>query len=231
MARAGPRQKKGASRDWRWFLAEYAVVFAGVLTALAAEQLASTLNQRSEVREARRALDTELGWNLTALQLRHRQSPCVERRLDELDRWVESWSGGGRPLTLTRAAGNPVSISFRTSVWRAASDVVGHMPFEEKVTYAQIYDDLENSQVIGEREVARWQSVAEVQLGGAATPERKGRIKADTAALRRLNAASEANYGVYTEPLKKLGIKPAPNPANDEVESYLKTFCSPILEG
>lgn len=230
MARAGSRQRKDAPRTWRWFLAEYAVVFAGVLTALGAEQLASTLNKRSEVREARRALDAELAWNLAALRLRSQQAPCIERRLDELDRWADSGRPGGPPLTLARPVAGPVYLSFRTAVWRATFDVVANMPLEEKLTYAQVYDDLENTQAILDRESPRWQSLVELQWAGASTPERHGRIKGDIQVLRRMNAATKANYDVYLAPLQKLGVKPAPIPESVDIEAYAKAFCTPILK-
>ena len=231
MARAASRRKKAGPRDWRWFLAEYAVVFAGVLTALGAEQLASTLNQRSQVREARRALDAELAWNLTALRLRNQQAPCVDRRLDELDRWADRGRAGGRALTLARPVAGPLYLSFRTAVWRATSDVAANMPLEEKLTYAQVYDDLDNSQAILDRETARWQSLAELQWADAATPERAARIKADVEILRRMNVATKANSGVYLAPFEKLGVKPAPIPQVAGMESYLKAFCAPLLDG
>lgn len=231
MARAAARQTKDSPRGWRWFLAEYAVVFAGVLTALGAEQFASTLHQRKEVSEARRALNAELGWNLTALQLRNRQSPCVDHRLDELDRWAESGRAGGRSLRLASPLGGPLYLSFRTAVWRATSDVVAEMPLEEKLTYAQVYDNLENSETIRQRETARWQSLTELQWMGPGTPERWGRIKGDVQSLRRLNASTKANAEVYLAPFQALGVEPAPMPGAASMEAYLQAFCSPILEG
>lgn len=230
MARAGRRPTKDASRDWRWFLAEYAVVFVGVLTALGAQQFASALDRRSEVREARRALDAELAWNLTALRVRNEQAPCVDRRLDELERWAEGGRAGGRPLAPARPVGGPVYLSFRTAVWRATSDVVANMPLEEKLTYARVYDDLENSEVIRDRESGRWQSLAALQWAVAATPELQGRFKADVQDLRSLNGLTRTNYELYLAPLRKLGVKPAPIPASVDMEAYVRAFCSPLVE-
>ena len=229
MARAG-RPRRDASRGWRWFLAEYAIVFVGVLTALGAQQFASAVDRRSEVREARRALDAELAWNLTALRVRNEQAPCVDRRLDELERWAEAGRAGAPPLALARPVGGPVYLSFRTAVWRATSDVVANMPLQEKLTYAQVYDDLENSQAILDRETARWQSLAELQWAVAAAPELQGRFKGDVEVLRRLNAATKTNYAVYLAPLRKLGIKPAPVPSSVDMEAYVRAFCSPIVQ-
>lgn len=229
MGRTGSRLAREA-RDWRWFVAEYAVVFAGVLTALGAEQLASELNRRQEVREARRALDDELGWNLDALQLRHRQIACIDRHINELDRWAESGRSGEPVLELTRPVAGPAALSFRTAVWRATSDVLANMPLEEKLTYAQVYDNLENSETIRQRETARWQSLGELQWAGPSTPERWGRIKGDLQALSRLNASTKANVDVYLAPFQKLGIRPGPLPEGVDVEPYIKVFCSPMLK-
>lgn len=230
MGRTGSRAAREA-RDWRWFVAEYAVVFAGVLTALGAEQLVSELHRRQEVREARRALDDELGWNLEALQLRHRQAACIDQHLNEIDRWAESGRSGAPALKLARPVTGPAALSFRTAVWRATGDVVANMPLEEKLTYAEIYDNLENSETIRQRETARWQSLGELQWTGPNTPERWGRIKGDLQALSRLNATTKANADVYLAPFQKLGIRPGALPQGVDVEAHIKAFCVPLLKG
>lgn len=205
------------------------MVFAGVLTALGAEQLASDLNRRQEVREARRALDEELGWNLAALQLRDRQSACIDRHINELDRWAEGARSGEPIVKLARPVVGPAALSFRTAVWRATGDVVANMPLEQKLTYAQIYDNLENSETLRQRETARWESLGELQWTGASTPDRWGRIKGELQALGRLNASNKANSAVYLAPFLKLGVRPS-LPAGVDIEPYIKAFCSPMLK-
>lgn len=230
MARAASRQSKEAPRDWRWFLAEYAVVFAGVLTALGAEQLASNLNQRSEIREARRALGAELAWNRMAFELQNEQVPCASRRLDELEQWADRSAAGARPA-LAGAIGQPLAISYRSSIWRAVADIVAEMPLQQRLAYAEIYDNLENAQRIQAAEREAWRDMAQFRVGGVLTPERRGRLEADIESARGASKAVAANEPIYRAPFDRLGIKASPRPQSDLIGVAQRAFCTPILRG
>ena len=72
---------------WHGFVTELAIVVLGILIALTAQQAVDAWHWRGEVSEFRLAMDDELGYNLGAYEERLSQSPCINRRFDQLDRW------------------------------------------------------------------------------------------------------------------------------------------------
>jgi len=88
---------------------ELAVVTLGVLIALAAQQLAEALNDRSTAAETRAQVTDELNSNLMSMVLRQSAEPCIERRLAELRAIVTQWQTTG---------------SFETPKWVSQSPVI-----------------------------------------------------------------------------------------------------------
>lgn len=128
-------------QGWRHFAGEVGIIVIGVLIALGAEQAAESLHWKGQVKDARIALDAELAHSVGAYEHRRQQSPCVERRLDELDQWVRQWSRGRR-----EALGGPIGriAGFNTwkGVWEVtqSGQVASHIPLKDRLAYARIYD-------------------------------------------------------------------------------------------
>jgi hypothetical protein len=215
---------------WREFAKEIGTIVIGVLIALFAEQSVEILHQRHEIREARGALDKELAWNLMAFDVQNEQVPCSNRRLDELERWVRTSAAGARPA-LGGPIGQPLGISYRSSIWRAVANIVAEMPLQQRLAYAEIYDDLENAQRNREAERAAWRDMAQFRRGGVSTPERRGRLEADIEAARAANTAISADQAIYRAPFARLGIKAGPRPQNALISAAQRAFCTPILAG
>src|SRR3954454_19287938 len=78
---------------WRAFAGEGGIIVIGVLIALGAEQGVEDIHSREEVKETRTALDAELAHNLAAFQGRLKIEPCVQARLDELERILDREPG------------------------------------------------------------------------------------------------------------------------------------------
>src|ERR1700752_2010979 len=78
--------------SWREFLKEYIIVVLGVITALAAEQVAEWVHWRNEVASARQAIASEMAGNVQSAIARLEVDNCVERRLDELSQILDSAS-------------------------------------------------------------------------------------------------------------------------------------------
>src|SRR5215469_10673094 len=96
-------------RGLRGFLKEYAIIFVGVLTALAAEQSVGWLHERAEVAEAREALKREIaanaGYARFSIEMEHCQAALLDRDL--------AWANGGpHPPVVFRSLGRP-----RTNTW------------------------------------------------------------------------------------------------------------------
>ena len=141
---------------WPGFFTELAIVVLGILIALGAQQAVDGWRWRGDVREFRAAVDNELGFNLGAYVDRMKQSACINRRLDQLDRWHKGLAAGAS-LPLTSRIGRPTTTSLRTSVWHSRTpDVTAHLGLEQRLAYAALYDMFANYQVISDREKQLW---------------------------------------------------------------------------
>ena len=131
---------------WRKFLGEVWIVILGVFIALAAEQWVQDRQWQQQVKQFRDALRREIASNMGTYEFRRAQDRCVDFRIAELERWLEGHLDG-RPVVLTGTIGIPASLSLRTSVWESrTSDLETHMPLEERLTYAKLYDEAANNE-------------------------------------------------------------------------------------
>src|SRR3954452_17326530 len=80
---------------WNAVAWELAIVTLGVLIALAAQQLVSTITDRSTAAQTRAEVTDELNSDLMSLALRQSIEPCVDRRLSELRTIVTQWEKTG----------------------------------------------------------------------------------------------------------------------------------------
>ena len=114
----------GARHAWRRrrsFMAEYVVVVAGVLTALAAEQVVQRLHWQWLVRDAERAIRKDLSLTADIASERVAIGRCLDARLTLLRRRVE-----GAPEALStplpaHADGFPMAYAYRapSRAWNA----------------------------------------------------------------------------------------------------------------
>jgi hypothetical protein len=94
---------------WNAVAWELAIVTLGVLIALAAQQIAEALHDRSVAAETRADVTDELNSNLMSLALRQSTEPCIDRRLSELRAIMGQWEKSG---------------SFETPKWVSQSPVI-----------------------------------------------------------------------------------------------------------
>ena len=132
---------------WHAVAWELLIVTLGVLIALGAQQIVEAINWRREVAGFRVSVREEIGVDLGTYPDRSKQKLCIKARLDELQRWLDSWRAG-RPLSLTGRIGVPASRAIRTSVWESRDPgTFAQMPREEKEEYAFLYDEFANNEV------------------------------------------------------------------------------------
>ena len=124
----------------REFLKEYLIIVVGVLTALAAEQAVEWLHWQAEVAHTRAALRQELSLALGDIARRIELAPCVTRRSDELQTWLDESRRGG-PLRPSAPIGRVASNGAISEVWESvkASPVSGHLPEAERLQFARLY--------------------------------------------------------------------------------------------
>jgi hypothetical protein len=211
---------------WREFAGEVGIIVVGVLIALGAEQVVEAAHWRREVRTFRESVDREIGIDLGTDEYRMSENGCVERRLDELQAWLQSWREG-RPVKLTGPIGIPASLSPNTSVWGSRSaEIVSHMPPRITFAYADLYDEFSNNDVHRLDERSAWLELADfdgatqldhrdlMRLQGLIT---RARLRDQRITLNALN---------YYKKAARMGIKPRKDPTWAAPETAI---CRPIL--
>lgn len=212
---------------WRAFAGEVGVIVLGVLIALGAQQTAESIKQRSELRELRAAVDDEIAYNLGTYQARMDQDACLNARLDELARWLQSWRDG-KPMKFVGTIGAPRSAQPHTNVWASRDPaIVSHMPLGTKVAYGSMYDAFANNEVQRLDERMTWFEIAE--FDGARNLDDHSMMRLQGLIMRahwRADSLTNNARGMIAA-AEQMGIKPRPRPYT-RVE--MARLCAPILK-
>ena len=214
---------------WRAFAGEVGVIVLGVLIALGAQQVAEWLHWRSEVADARRALDREVKYNLGAVAKRQQEGACIDRRLVEIRSLLART--GSRESSLARnPLGQPQLWRPRTNVWQTAmsSQVAGHMPLAVRLSYAELYDGFQWYAQKAADETDAWSVLAELDDPGGLGPldlaaVRQARSRAQVAADK-----IDANLPRITALGASFGIKPETVPETPLTADAIKELCRPL---
>ncbi len=201
-------------RERRQFLTEIAIVVIGVLMALGAEQIVQWLNWQSEVKETRAALDKEIAYNIISRKLRHDQAGCIDRRLNDLQRWHDSWIAG-KPLKPTAEISTIASRTILFDAWNVAQNgqVATHIPLEDRIRYASLYGFFRSFEDTKTAENLEWAALQKFE--GAATLSARDLmdLKGLIINLRRANEARVRNWPLFVNtmsefhiPIKELGL-------------------------
>ena len=104
---------------WAAVAWELAIVTLGVLIALAAQQIAEAVHDRSIAAETRADVTDELNSDLMSIALRQSIEPCIERRLGELRAILAEWERTGT-FTAPRWVSQSPPIEIELSRYDAA---------------------------------------------------------------------------------------------------------------
>lgn len=142
--------------SWSKAAGELLIVGVGVMLGLLATEWVASRKAKSDVNDAQAALRRELAINFEAVNYRQQISPCVRRRVTELQNWIAEQRVGDRsPLPIQ--IGRPSSRVPLTSVWEVAKtgQVAAKMPIEDRLRFASIYDSLVlfDRMLISERDI------------------------------------------------------------------------------
>jgi hypothetical protein len=99
---------------WNAVAWELGIVTLGVLIALGAQEIASSLNDRQTAAETRREITDELNSDLMSIALRQSIEPCIGRRLTELRAILAQWEQTGSfdaPQWVSQSAPIEVELS------------------------------------------------------------------------------------------------------------------------
>ena len=127
---------------WREFAGEVGIIVLGVLIALGAQQAVSWLQERQDVSQLRRALNSELAEDRARWAQMNSQNECALRRLDAIDSWVVSAPAGSRIAD----GYNFLVWNMHSSAWDIAksSGSAELIPLDERLTYSSLYATLDN---------------------------------------------------------------------------------------
>lgn len=216
-------------KNWREFLKEYGIIVLGVLTALGAEQAVEAIHHRSEIHEAREALNGEMGHNLTSLQQTLDQRPCALARLAEVERWRTSMQQG-RPLQLKAPISLPPVIIFSSAIWKVTTaDAVSRMPLEERSTYAKLYTGVENNDRLRTILSDDWIDLGTYQRARKLSDDQLRQIDKDIDSIRGLYEVLEINQNFWLGEARKLGIAPKSEPRDEWFSRHASQVCKPLL--
>jgi hypothetical protein len=211
---------------WNTVAWDLAIVTLGVLVALAAQQFVDSLHWRGELRDFRQAVRAEIANDLATYTYRSGQNRCAVARLDELQRWLDSWRAG-RPLKLTGPISIPTSLVIRTTVWDSRDpETFSRMPLAEKLDYGGIYTEFANAEVHRLDERAAWVGLGDYD-GATALDHQdlmrlQGLITRARLRLRRITGNAER----FTRHAAAIGIRPVPDPDWPAPDTEI---CRPIL--
>jgi hypothetical protein len=125
---------------WRAFVGEVAIIVLGVLIALFAQQLVQSLNDRSAAQEARENIRAEVAVNIGRMQSADTRTICLDRRLDEIARFISD-ARRGRSLAAVTWIGRPPVWDMENTRWQSAAGSGRSRLFQgdEQAAIADIY--------------------------------------------------------------------------------------------
>ena len=213
-------------RGWRSFAGEVGIVVLGVLIALGAGEFAQTREWRGRVTQARAALNHEIILNLVEAQFRIDTGRCANLRMDELQLLVmDAGPDLKKPLLITRY--HTEIASWSQNVWRTliASGVISHMPMDEMLAYAELYETIAliREEMVSEQDSISDLSVLSILRGPFGVDTRNQLLKA-SARARRYNNTIVRDSRYLIDEARKMGIVRG---KNDLVE---KTACDSLHE-
>ena len=156
---------------WREFIGEVGIIVVGVLIALAFEQVAQSIHDRSVADQAREAVRAEVRENLWWLEFRDGYEPCIDRMLAELGGVLDR-ARAGQPTPLITNVHFPIYAKITSLRWDANAEAGRTSLFSENEQrlLGNMYfttEDFRNSQ---DQEQAVWARLGFIEALSHFTP-------------------------------------------------------------
>ena len=173
---------------WRELTGEVGIIVIGVLIALGAEQAVEAVHNRADANDARAEVNAEVVTDITRINQRALADGCVESRLGEIDRIVDSASADGK-IERPSWIGRPPLYGIESARWDAASQSgrVSRLPSDWQGEFGFLYTALRRFAYVNDAEQQVWSRLEALAGVDRLTPDGKLAIKADVAQARYLN--------------------------------------------
>lgn len=211
---------------WRELAGEVGIIVVGVVIALGAEQFVTTLHWRHVLGGYRAALHEEIGHNIATYSYRMEQDQCVDARIAELQRWLDSWRAG-RPLPSHGPIGVPQSLMVFNGVWASRNaEVASRMPLAEQLAYSKLYDRFSANEVHRLAERSVWLALGAYRDATELDHQDLIRLQGLINEARYRELTFDFNAVRYTKEAAALDIRGEPDPGWGAISTEL---CKPIL--
>ncbi len=208
---------------WRALAGEIGIIVVGVLVALAAEQVVSSIHEHDDMVQLRSALRSELSDDRARWESILAQDPCTKKRLDALDKWVKT-----APPTATLSDGyRPFLWNMHSSAWDLAktSPAAVHIPLKERLTYASLYQAIDNWRQFIEEENQNSELLADL-LATADQSENRRQVRLHLVHARFMLRRRQLNYDYFFKRFDELAIKP--DRTQQTVQFDPRKLCGPL---
>jgi hypothetical protein len=211
---------------WRALAGEIGIIVLGVLIALGAEQLVEALHWKRVLGDYRSALHEEIAHNIATYSYRTQQDRCVDERIAELQRWLDSWRHG-HPLTIRGQIGVPQSLMVFNGVWGSRSEeIASRMPLAEQLAYSKLYDRFSANEVHRLAERSVWLALNSYEGATSLTHDDLIRLQGLINEARYRERSFNVNAVRYTAEAEALKIRGEADPGWPKVSNEL---CNPII--
>ena len=208
---------------WRAFVGEVGIIVLGVLIALGAGQVVQTIHDRQEVADLRAALRAELADDRARWESIRASDRCTERRLDALGHWLASAPRGVRLID----AYHPFLWNMHASAWDSgkASPAGQLLGLDERLTYASLYEGLENWRVIDGKEIDNAQRISAL-FATADEPENRRELPQLLVRARQYLKGRQQNYPYFFTRFDQLKIRPDASKLTISIDR--NALCAPL---
>jgi hypothetical protein len=174
---------------WRAFAGEVGIIVLGVLIALGAQQVAEAVQERSEARDADRAIRGELQLNMAKLRSRAEKKACVDARIAELQALIDSAEAAGGTIKTPNWVGRPQFWTMQMARWQAVSQAgrAALLPPDDLALYGSMYAYMANVNATMVDEQADWAKLRSLEHARRLTPEMAFQLNSTLQEARYIN--------------------------------------------
>jgi hypothetical protein len=195
--------------NWREFTKEVVTIVIGVLIALAAEQIAQTLQWRHEVGIVTDSLDDELADDLFAAKERVKIADCQRQTLDRLDALADE----SKDTLVIRTAPLTRNRIWGSAAWDAAvaSQAIAHMDHDTRNAYANLFSFVPLFRQLNLRQEELWATINAYRHPRPLTETSRQRFIEAVSELRALTGTMNLAAAQFVEQAKPLNIALEPD--------------------